>query len=271
MSGTVFPQSKMILPNGELSGPWRFFFQNLYQATGGGSSVVAASYVTFSPVGTITSTTVQAALALLDSLKVPATRTVNGHALTSDIVVSASDVGAPSGSGNSTGTNTGDQTIILTGDVTGSGTGSFATTVGKIGGKAVSLAGALTTSGAFASTFTMTGVTTVTFPVAGTLATLAGTEALSNKTITASTVNGTPIGITTPATGKFTIVDATTFIKTDPVTVATLPTVAAAGAGGRSFVTDATATLTAGIGAIVVGGGANQVPVVCDGVNWRIG
>lgn len=36
--------------------------------------------------------------------------------------------------GNTSGTNTGDQTITLTGDATGSGTGSFATTVGKING-----------------------------------------------------------------------------------------------------------------------------------------
>jgi hypothetical protein len=38
--------------------------------------------------------------------------TVNGHALTGNITLTASDVGAPSGSGTSTGTNTGDQTNI---------------------------------------------------------------------------------------------------------------------------------------------------------------
>lgn len=36
-------------------------------------------------------------------------RTINGHPLTSNVTVTASDVGAPSGSGTSTGTNTGDQ------------------------------------------------------------------------------------------------------------------------------------------------------------------
>lgn len=55
--------------------------------------------------------------------------TVAGHALTSNVTITASDVGAPSGIGISTGTNTGDQTITLTGGVTGSGTGSFAATV----------------------------------------------------------------------------------------------------------------------------------------------
>lgn len=67
--------------------------------------------------------------AAVGSSYVPLTRTVNSKALSSDIVLSASDVGAPSGSGSSSGSNTGDQTIALTGDVTGSGTGSFATTI----------------------------------------------------------------------------------------------------------------------------------------------
>lgn len=53
-------------------------------------------------------------------------------------------------------------------------------------------------------------------------------------------------------------------------TVATLPA-AAANTYARSVVADATQTLTAGIGAVVAGGGANIVPVFCDGTNWRIG
>jgi len=36
-------------------------------------------------------------------------------------------------------------------------------------------------------------------------------------------------------------------------------------------VTDANATFTAGIGAVVAAGGANNVPVTCDGTSWRIG
>lgn len=101
-------------------------------------------------------------------------------------------------SGTSSGTNTGDQTITLTGDVTGSGTGSFAATVGTIGGKAVSLGGALTTSGAFASTFTMTGVTTVTFPTSGTLAVVSG--ALGTPTSVTLT-NGTGLPISSGVSG----------------------------------------------------------------------
>jgi hypothetical protein len=49
-------------------------------------------------------------------------------------------------------------------------------------------------------------------------------------------------------------------------------TAAAAGLiGMRAFVNDASVTYTAGIGTVVVGGGANVVPVFCDGTNWRIG
>lgn len=109
MSGTAFPNSKLTLPNGEIASAWRFFFQNVYQATGGGNSSIAAANVSFTPAGTVTVANVQLAIAQLDSLKVPTTRAVNGHALTTNVTLTASDVGAPSGSGTSTGTNTGDQ------------------------------------------------------------------------------------------------------------------------------------------------------------------
>lgn len=53
-------------------------------------------------------------------------------------------------------------------------------------------------------------------------------------------------------------------------TVGALPA-AGTSAGYRAIVSDATATLTAGIGAVVTGGGANYSPVWCDGTNWRQG
>lgn len=56
-------------------------------------------------------------------------------------------------------------------------------------------------------------------------------------------------------------------IKLTSFTVATLP----AGEDGMSaFVTDATLAMTAGVGTVVAGGGANKVPVYYDG-DWRIG
>ena len=73
-------------------------------------------------------------------------------------------------------------------------------------GKTVTLGGNLTTSGANNVTLTTSGATNVTLPTTGTLGTLAGAEALSNKAITSSTVDSTPIGSTTPAALKATTV-----------------------------------------------------------------
>jgi hypothetical protein len=63
-------------------------------------------------------------------------------------------------------------------------------------------------------------------------------------------------------------VDDVTFT---PVLVAQLPVPNVSIRGMRMAVTNANATLTAGIGAVVAAGGANVVPVFCDGTNWRIG
>ena len=65
----------------------------------------------------------------------------------------------------------------------------------SVGGYTVSLAGALTTAAAFttaganALTLTTTGTTNVTLPTTGTLATLAGAETLTNKTLTSPVLN----------------------------------------------------------------------------------
>lgn len=41
--------------------------------------------------------------------------------------------------------------------------------------------------------------------------------------------------------------------------------------GLRASVNDSNAAFTAGIGAVLAGGGVNVVPCFCDGTNWRIG
>jgi hypothetical protein len=97
---------------------------------------------------------------------------------------------APSQTGNNgkylttNGTNTSwDAIDISTADITGvlpaanGGTGVNNST------RTITLGGNLTTSGAFNTTLTTTGATNVTFPTTGTLATLAGSETLTNKTI----------------------------------------------------------------------------------------
>ena len=59
--------------------------------------------------------------------------------------------------------------------------------------------------------------------------------------------------------------------KVTAVGVGSLPTCNAGAEGQHRAVNDANATFTAGIGATVANGGANHVPVYCDGTNWKIG
>ena len=56
------------------------------------------------------------------------------------------------------------------------------------------------------------------------------------------------------------------------ITVAKLPAPQAIMKGWRATVTDATQAVSAvSFTAIVTGGGANTLPVWCDGTNWRVG
>lgn len=71
------------------------------------------------------------------------------------------------------------------------------------GSSTITLGGNLTTSGANNVTFTSTGTTNVTLPTTGTLATLAGSETLTNKTI-----NSSNIGVANPGTAAFTTLTA---------------------------------------------------------------
>lgn len=102
----------------------------------------------------------------------------------------------------------------------------------------------------------------------------AGSNAGSNFAIyrynDAGTYQDAPFSITR-STGDVAIannLEVSGRVKTTATTVSGLPSASAAGAGARSFVTDATATTFA---SVVAGGGSNAVPVYSDGTNWRIG
>jgi hypothetical protein len=92
-------------------------------------------------------------------------------------------------------------------------------------GKTITLGGNLTTAGAFTQTLTATAASNVTLPTTGTLATIAGTETLSNKTLIAPV-----LGVAT----------ATTLTTTNLIAgTNTYPTVQ--GSAGQVLLTSATA------------------------------
>lgn len=89
----------------------------------------------------------------------------------------------------------GQATIVTVGTIT-TGTWNGTILTGQYGGtgvantgKTITLGGNLVTSGAFATTLTVTNTTNVTLPVSGTLATLDGSETFTNKIISSSTLN----------------------------------------------------------------------------------
>ena len=118
--------------------------------------------------------------------------------------------GAPAWSSASSGTVTsvavsGGTTGLTTsgGPITSSGTITLAGTLAPANGGtgvANNAASTLTISGAYATTLTVTAATGVTLPTTGTLATLAGTETLTNKTLTSPTLTTPALG--TPASGN---------------------------------------------------------------------
>ena len=134
---------------------------------------------------------------------------------TIDVVGTTSRITANADSIDIASDYVGQSTITTLGTV-GTGTWQGTAVAGQYGGtgvnnsgKTITLGGNLTTSGAYATTLTATANTSITLPTTGTLATLDGSETLTNKTIgSSSSWNGNAIaynyggtGFTTYATG----------------------------------------------------------------------
>jgi hypothetical protein len=132
----------------------------------------------------------------------------------------------------------GQTSIVTLGTVT-TGTWQGTVVAGQYGGtgvnnagKTITLGGNLTTSGAFATTLTVTGTTNVTLPTSGTLVNSAVTSLTSLSsvgTITTGVWQGTPVAASYGGTGQSVYAVGDILVATSTTTLTRLPVSATAG------------------------------------------
>lgn len=130
---------------------------------------------------------------------------------------------------------------------TGVNNGSFTTTLGGN----VSTAGSFTTSGAFSVSLTATGNTSLTLPTAGTLSTLAGTETLTNKSISGSNNTLSNIGNSSLTNSSVTYNGVTVALGASGTITAANPNALTIGTGLSGTSYDGSAPITIAIDSTV--------------------
>jgi hypothetical protein len=142
--------------------------------------------------------------------------TKSGNTL--DVVGTADRITVATDSVDIASTYVGQSSITTLGTI-GTGTWQGTVVAGQYGGtgvnnsgKTITLGGSFTHTGAHTLGLTTTANTSVTLPTTGTLATLAGTETFTNKTLTSPTINAGALSGT--FTGSFTASGVPTFSNT---------------------------------------------------------
>jgi hypothetical protein len=163
---------------------------------------------------------------------VNSTKIADGTIATSDLAdASVTDAKITTVSGSKVTGDISGNAANVTGIVLGANGGTGVANTGKtitLGGN-ISTGNDFTTSGNFATTLTTTGTTNVTLPTTGTLATLSGTETLTNKTLTSPDLTGTPTAPTPAANTSTNQIATTQYVITSLAAGAPDATVGATG------------------------------------------